>query len=249
MGENKRNMEFKKISDRAKFLLNKEEGYDVDFKQSLSGLDSSDFVAFANSENGGAILIGVKEIEKNGRQRGKVVGCPVGDTEKMSILSKADSCIPPVETEVYIENSENKPFYRIEIPSGLEKPYCTSGGTYKIRGDGRNNPILPRKLLSMFLQSESDIFVKRFQTATKELESHLNDTNYKVNLEMNNLLKNVEKMQKSVEDSLDKVFKSAENAETVSNEAMNYSDKSFDLIKKIDMKLDTIEKLINKDKK
>ncbi|MBS4537738.1 ATP-binding protein [Clostridium sp. D2Q-11] len=249
MGANKRNMEYKNISDRAKYLLNREEGYDVDFKQSLSGLDSSDFVAFANSDKGGAILIGVKEVEIKGRQRGQVVGCPVGDTEKMSILSKADSCIPPIEVKVYIENSEKTPFYRIEILTGREKPYCTSGGTYKIRGDGRNNAILPRKLLQMFLQSESEIFINRFQIATKEFENHLTDTKNKVNTEMDNLLKNVEIMQVSVENSLDRVFKSAENAEYISNQAMSYSDKSLNLIKSIDKRIEGIEKILENTKK
>lgn len=131
-------------------------------------------VAFANSRHGGAILIGVDEMKiADGRQRGKIVGCPVGDKEKLSIISRAESCIPPVEVQIIVENAGVLPFYRVEIPGGSEKPYCTSKGTYKIRGDGINQPLTPQRLLTLFVESESHEFIDRFQAATRELEQKM----------------------------------------------------------------------------
>jgi hypothetical protein len=60
--------EFTGISDNANRLLRHAEGFDVDFKRSLSGLESEDLVSFANSERGGTVLIGVDET-KDGRGR------------------------------------------------------------------------------------------------------------------------------------------------------------------------------------
>jgi len=47
--------EYRTISKRAKFLLEKGENIDVDYKELISGISMDDFVAFANSGNGGAI--------------------------------------------------------------------------------------------------------------------------------------------------------------------------------------------------
>lgn len=136
-------------------MLARGEGIDVDFKRSAAGLEAVDIVAFANSKAGGAILIGVDESTgSSGRHVGTIVGCHVGDQEKRMILEKAHQCVPAISVTVHVENRAHKPFYRIEIPSGPNKPYCTSGGTYKIRGDGRNNTLYPTSLLNLFLETE-----------------------------------------------------------------------------------------------
>lgn len=167
--------EYQGISERAKRLLNEQEDRHVDFKQSAAGMDTEDIVAFANTPTGGTILLGVEEAQKpDGRQYGKVIGCAVGDQERLSILSRAESCIPRIEVDVITENLGDKPFFRIEIPSGPQKPYCTSRGTYKIRGDGANKPLTPRRLLGLFLDSESEEFLDRFRKATEELDSQMN---------------------------------------------------------------------------
>jgi len=167
--------EYQGISERARRLLNGQEDRYVDFKQSAAGMDTEDIVAFANSPTGGTVLLGVEEAQKpDGRQYGKVIGCAVGDQERLSILSRAESCIPRIEVDVITENLGDKPFFRIEIPGGPQKPYCTSRGTYKIRGDGANKPLTPRRLLGLFLDSESEEFLDRFRKATEELDSQMN---------------------------------------------------------------------------
>jgi hypothetical protein len=162
--------QFQAISDRANGLLSREEGFDVAFRKSILVLESDDLVSFANSKNGGTILIGVGRIKsRNSRQGAAVLGCPVGDKDRLKILIKSSQCVPPVPVFVFAENCAENPFYRIEIPSGPHKPYCTSGGTYKIRGDGRNEMLYPDQLLALFLESGGEELVRWFHQAATSL--------------------------------------------------------------------------------
>lgn len=170
------NKKIKTISNRAKQLLNHEEGHDVDWKREIKGLKSHDIVAFANSEKGGSILIGIEESRDNkGKQIANIIGCDCNEENKRNILSKAQNCIPPIEVKIIIENTNEESFYRIEIPSGEHKPYCTQEGVYKIRDDGHNKSIAPNKMLSMFIEMESNEFLKRFKEAAKEIENNINN--------------------------------------------------------------------------
>ena len=189
---------FKSISKRARKLLGRAEGLDVEFKLQVNGLDSADIVAFANSESGGAILVGISE-QSDGKvvQNLEIIGCEVGDKEKQVILSKAQSCIPPIEIDLFVENLGGRPFFRIEIPGGREKPYCTAGGTYKIRGDGRTDALLPHQILKMFVESESEKFVKRFQEATRQLLEEMKQIKDNLSDELEGIYRNIEKLKSS----------------------------------------------------
>jgi len=197
--EENRKIEYKTLSKKVEFLLAREEDNDVDWKMDMSGFHSEDIVAFANSKNGGSILIGVAEFtDSDGRQKPKIVGCTISDGNKMSINTKAQNCIPPVEVDIIAENTMKKPFYRIEIPSGGKKPYCTRKGIYKIRDDGNNRGITPDNLLKIFIEEESDIFLKRFKVAAKELENVLycaSDEIKEVKSYIENILPEVEGLQ------------------------------------------------------
>ena len=235
-------LEYKTLSKRARLLLDREEDYDVEFKKSLAGLDNEDIIAFANSESGGAILIGVEEATtEDGRQVGTIAGCSIGDREKLSIVNRAESCVPPVDIEVVVENANRKPFYRIEIPSGDKKPYCTSGGKYKIRGDGRTKPLLPGRLLSMFVETESQQFIERFREATRALEHSLGDTKTKIMKEMGALLTYIEGMEIGIERSLEQIFSSAADAQEMSAEAMGFSDETLGMVHQIDGRVESVE--------
>lgn len=155
---------FEGLSERAEKLLGGAEGLTVDFKRNAKSLSADDLVSFANSEKGGALLMGIDDAEdKTGRQIGQIVGCEISDGMKLLITNKAFSCFPPVPIEIYIENNGSLPFYRIEIASGQNKPYCTAGGAYKIREDGRNKILHPGELLELFLDSASQQFTERFR--------------------------------------------------------------------------------------
>ncbi|UWG97715.1 ATP-binding protein [Dehalobacter sp. DCM] len=189
------------ISSKTKQLLVRQEGFDVDFKLTVKGIRATDFVAFANSQNGGTILAGVGETEDaHSMQRGRIVGCPVGDQERLYILSKAESCVPPIEVQIIVENYARKPFYRIEIPPGKEKPYSTAGGTYKIRGDGRTNTLLPGRLLTLFMENQSDLFLSRFREATRELGQNMLASEIK----FQNELQAIKTLVYQIDDSLEK---------------------------------------------
>ena len=115
--------EYKTVRQSTKQLLERSEGLDVDFKRQATHLDADEFVAFANSPSGGSLLIGVNEVtDARGRQRGKIVGCEVGDRAKRRILDKALSCSPPIDVFVDVENTNDSPFLRVDIPSGDNKP-------------------------------------------------------------------------------------------------------------------------------
>jgi hypothetical protein len=166
--------QYNRISQRAKQLLATGEDKFVDYKEKVAGLHSEDLVAFANSDEGGVILIGVREATApDGRQFGKPIGHRVDDTTRLQIMDKALSCSPPLQIQVVIENLGSKPFYRIEIPTSKQKPHATSNGTYKIREDGRNNSLYPEQLLKIFLQQEGEEFRKRFKEATHRLDEQM----------------------------------------------------------------------------
>jgi ATP-dependent DNA helicase RecG len=192
--------EYGTLSQRAQLLLGRSEGYGLEFKEAIHALEPEDLVAFANSPRGGAVLIGVREFDaENGRQRGEIVGCAVGDLEKLSILNRAESCVPPIAVDIFIENADRKPFFRVEIPSGPNKPYCTAAGTYKMRGNGRTLPLLPSRLLAMFMASENQEFVERFKAATTELERELADTKARLVEEIEQLLSSLTLLDEKLE--------------------------------------------------
>lgn len=225
--------EYKNLSKKVKLLLSREEGYDVDWKRNVKGLSSKDIVAFANSKNGGSILIGVDEQQaKNGRQQPNIVGCKISDENKMSIKTKALNCNPPIEVEIINENTDKMPFYRLEIPSGDNKPYCTQQGVYKIRDDGLNKAITPNKLLSIFIELESDKFLKRFKEAADEIENNIAH----VSRDIKEALFNLENILPTVE--------SLEELNYIPDEILGYVENIDSEVKDINSSVDWNEKRI-----
>ncbi|MGD9029045.1 MAG: hypothetical protein PVG25_04465 [Anaerolineae bacterium] len=111
--------------------------------------------------------------------------------------------MPPIAVEVIVENADQQPFFRGkrsgEIPSGPDKPYCTAAGTYKVRGNGRTLPLLPARLLAMFMASENQEFVERFKAATTELEQELADTKARLMQETERLLSSLKLLEGRLE--------------------------------------------------
>src|SRR5262249_32811883 len=108
MSRTRRASEFTGLSPRAKELLGRPEGVDVDWKRD-NKLDPEDLVAFANSTDGGAILLGVEEGDRTGRQAARICGCRIGDGAVLEVMNKAKDCLPPIEVHVYTENLADKP--------------------------------------------------------------------------------------------------------------------------------------------
>lgn len=150
-------------------MIEGEEGYDVEFKESPKDVQPEDIVAFANG-TGGSILVGVRQVTKKNSRKGDIVGCRIGDEFKRSISDKASRCIPRLEVRIVAEGVKTgKPVYRIDIPQGDNKPYCTSGGTYKIRRDVQNIAIDPELMVPMVLRREEEQFINRFKSAGEQI--------------------------------------------------------------------------------
>ena len=116
----------------------------------------------------------------NGVQQGSVVGCRVDDDARLAIVNKAAACIPPITVSVDVEWEGEKAFFAVTIPAGDDKPYCTANGTYKLRGDGRNVPLVPSSLLNLLLEREGGRFLGRFREATADLEMDISELRAKL---------------------------------------------------------------------
>jgi len=168
----KRTNEYKALSRRARALLTRPEGIDVDFKRSPQAVTAEHLVAFANSVAGGAILVGIEDDAlPDGRQRGSIVGCDVGDATRLTLMNTATTCVPPISIEIVVENAASLPFLRVEILPSSMRPHSTGGGTYKVRRDGRSAPLLRDELLTMLVEQEGATFASRFRKATERMQS------------------------------------------------------------------------------
>ncbi|ALP35821.1 hypothetical protein ASL14_06200 [Paenibacillus sp. IHB B 3084] len=203
-------------------MINSEENKEIEFKESISGLKSEDIVAFANSKSGGVIFIGVRdEAAPNGRQIGSIIGCKINDSSRLTILDKAQSCRPAVNLDISSRVIDSKSIYVIEIPSGEYKPYCTEGGTYRIRADGRKRSLYPNELLSLFMESEREKFIMSFKDATSSIENQLEKTRTTIVEETSKMITTLTNFEESVYSTLDSIESSASSAESSSDSVEN----------------------------
>lgn len=238
---------YKRISKRACDILKSDESIDVEFKRNGNNLKGEDLVSFANSPHGGTILIGVDEYkDKEGRQKTEVVGCTISDENKIAIVSKAQQCSPTVEVEIFIENNNQTPFYRVEIPSGKNKPYSSSGGTYKIRKDGRKEALLPQDLLNIFMAEEAGKFLQKFKESTTELRKELKEQNDHLIQEMFNNAEETENNLQTMLDAMQYNFDivSANLLETeqeIANNLQEIDQENFDSNERQERSIDSME--------
>ena len=189
---------YRGLTKRTKQLLQNGETEYVDFKKNVKSVKTDDLVAFANSEHGGTLLIGVDEANDNNVQTGQIVGCDVGDSSKLIIMSKALGATPPISLSLFIENINKSPIFRIEIPSGDQKPYCSEGGTYKIRKDGRNHALKPEELLNIFLVKEASKFHERFKLATDQVVKSIKEVSDTIDWMESTISSRVEEMSSTL---------------------------------------------------
>jgi predicted HTH transcriptional regulator len=194
--------EYKGLTKDTQDLIRGQEGREVDFKIKPNGVKPDDFVAFANAR-GGAILIGVdEEINEIGNQCGKVVGCSISEKVKQGFINSAASCRPSLDITVHVENAgTTKPIYRIDVPEGKNKPYCTNAGLYKMRADGQNIAIDPPLMKAIIIEQEASKFVTRFKAAGDEL------------------LEQIDRVHKDLGEQVTQVEQAAKRAERAAKEA------------------------------
>lgn len=243
---------FKGIRKNTKFLLDSGESSIVDFKTN-SKFDQEDLVAFANTEAGGTILLGIaEEKDSNGRMYGVPVGCALTDKLFQTIENKATNCIPPISIEVSEENTNSKPFIRIDIPSSPERPHCTGSGTYKIRGQIKNTALVPSALLEMLINKESARFYEQFSESTEGLIKRVHKLERNLSKSLESIVDDIGSTQDRLQESLGSIHDMAEESFCQAEEANLKSEESnnilynlskagddiqpylFDVIKKID---------------
>lgn len=199
--------EYRRLSRRTQQLLSAPEGVNVDFKREVQAIRSSDLVAFANAPLGGTLLVGIDEYTSpDGVQRGRVVGCDVDDRARLLLVNKATECIPNIEIKIYTENlSQARPILRVEIPSGHLKPYCTHGGEYRIRTDGRNRALLPEELLAIYMDREGEQFLSRFRDAVFQLEHQVESVNHSLSSGMLSVSQHLEDLDDQLRHTLHRI--------------------------------------------
>lgn len=136
------------LSKETKRLMNKEEDIEVEYKREIPSDLGKSLVSFANSKYGGFILIGVEETtDKHGRQRGQLYqgrGIRLSDENKTKIQNILSDCRDNLPAQVIEEEKQNGyGIYKIKTPPRTDKLYCTGGGTYVIRINGRSQAISP----------------------------------------------------------------------------------------------------------
>jgi hypothetical protein len=107
------------------------------------------------------------------------------------------------------------PIYRIDIPEGSHKPYCTQKGTYKIRSDGYNVAIDPDMMAVLILERESEQFVERFRSAAEEVVRNLQQMEER----LRSKLDEVDRVAQTAVHAADQASQAAEEATSAAYEA------------------------------
>lgn len=118
----------------------------------LDGFDPRFFVAFANSEKGGTMIIRIAN-----KQGVKTIN---------ALTRMAEECIPPVTFDIRVENKDENQYICIDVPSGQNKPYCTSTGQYVIRSNEYFRALQPAELSTIYQKKyggNSTINIKGFE--------------------------------------------------------------------------------------
>jgi ATP-dependent DNA helicase RecG len=123
-------------------ILQEGEGYRIEFKENLSGLDK-EMVAFANG-SGGRIFIGIQDD-------GTLQGVNITNSLKSQIVDTARNLDPSVK--VILEELEN--ILIINVREGTDKPYRASSGFYNRIGP--NSQKLKRDEILEFVKTEGKI--------------------------------------------------------------------------------------------
>jgi ATP-dependent DNA helicase RecG len=125
------------------FILEKGEGYFIEFKESFDKSLSKEIVAFANS-SGGRIFLGVND-------NNIIKGITITNKLKSQIIDIANNIQPSID--IRIETTDD--ILIINIPEGINKPYqCKDSFFLRI---GANSQKMNREQIIEFLQFEGKI--------------------------------------------------------------------------------------------
>lgn len=215
---------YKHLTKHTLELLELGESASVDFKLKPEGIHVDDLVSFANSIQGGEILVGVSEKKRSdGSQFGHVVGCDLSDDKILQILNKAVSAVPPVSVKLVAENVEAKAMIRIIIPSSANKPHSTPKGVYCRRDGSRNRPLHPNELLAIFLDSESRAFAKRFEESAETISNQLANLESSLSTSIDSMASGLGWVDSQLDDTENAMQKAAAYSKLAHEEASSIS--------------------------
>jgi ATP-dependent DNA helicase RecG len=124
-------------------ILNKGEGYMVEFKETADKSIASEVCAFANA-SGGRVFIGVTD-------KGKSIGTDTGNAAR----SRLQDTLNKIEPRLSVDISTHDNIMVITVPEGKNKPYSCPNGFY-LRS-GPNSQKLERNGIIEFLQTEGKV--------------------------------------------------------------------------------------------
>jgi predicted HTH transcriptional regulator len=125
-----------------KYILEQGEGYRIEFKEQIAGLDK-EMVAFANA-SGGFIYLGIND-------KNQVAGIEADNRLLSQVQDIAQNCDPPVK----IIPRKYKNIFIVEVREGSDKPYRCSAGFYNRVGP--NSQKMRRNEIVEFVKSEGKI--------------------------------------------------------------------------------------------
>lgn len=131
------------MNSELEFLINQDEGYNLEFKESVSGSLAREICAFANA-NGGKIIVGVSNDKK-------IKGVSDVNTVKSKIQDYARNMDPPFSVTMHMFDN----VLVVNVPEGKKKPYSVNGKFYLRKGP--NSQQLARDEIWQFFQKQGVI--------------------------------------------------------------------------------------------
>jgi hypothetical protein len=157
-------------AEEIKSIADSGEGYNVDFKLSVPSKVrelSQDVCAFANSE-GGYILIGIDN-------KNQIVGAAINNTKRSAIQDAVRDISPAINVNIYSIVVDGKTVWVMDVHSGKDKPYVTSGAIYVRENTNSQKLTTAEEIRSFFLHNDIIIRWEEEKMKWRE-EEHWNRT-------------------------------------------------------------------------
>lgn len=159
--------------EEIKSIASSGEGYNADFKLSVPSKVrelSQDVCAFANSE-GGYILIGINN-------KNQIVGATIDNTKRSAIQDAIRDISPAISVNTYTVDVDGKTVWVMDVLSGKDKPYVTSGTIYVREGTNSQKLITAEEIRSFF-QNSNRIYFDAVPCPRFNMDEELDKKNFK----------------------------------------------------------------------
>ncbi|MDR1980602.1 MAG: putative DNA binding domain-containing protein [Tannerellaceae bacterium] len=175
--------------EETKSIASSGEGYNADFKVSIPSKVrelSREVCAFANSE-GGYILIGIDN-------KNRIVGVAIDNTQRSAIQDAIRDISPSINVNTYRVDIDGKTVWVMDVPSGKDKPYVTSGAIY-VRESANSQKLTTAEEIRSFFQSSNRIYFDAVPCPRFNIKEELDKKNFKQFLLASSISGNVSTQQ------------------------------------------------------